>query len=116
AVLSTLRADGSAQLSVMWAGRDGDEIVMATKGSRRKVRNIRRDPRVTVLLHDRTTPARYVEIRGTATVTGDAAAARVLADELAHRYTGAAHETGSPGQEADRVVVRIRPERIHVSA
>ncbi|SDT59933.1 PPOX class F420-dependent oxidoreductase [Actinoplanes derwentensis] len=110
AVLSTVQPDGSAQLSMMWAGRDGNEIVMATKAGRRKVRNIERDPRVTVLLYDRARPARYAEIRGTARITGEDAHA--LVDELARRYTGSAHQRGGEREEAARVVLRITPERV----
>ncbi|MEV6350190.1 PPOX class F420-dependent oxidoreductase [Actinoplanes sp. NPDC051851] len=110
AVLSTVEAGGEAQLSVMWVARDGDDLLMATKAGRRKVRNIRRDPRVTVLLHDRLRPARYAEIRGTARVTGEDAHA--LIDALARRYTGAAHVVVDPAQEVDRVVLRITPHRV----
>ncbi|BBH67255.1 hypothetical protein ACTI_39400 [Actinoplanes sp. OR16] len=109
-VLSTAEPDGSAQLSVMWVGRDGDDLVMATRTGRRKVRNIARDPRVTVLFHDRRKPARYAEVRGTARVTGEDAHA--LVDELARRYTGAAHVVTDPAAEADRVVVRITPSKV----
>ncbi|GAA1611100.1 PPOX class F420-dependent oxidoreductase [Actinoplanes couchii] len=110
AVLSTVQPDGSAQLSVMWAGRDGDELVMATKAGRRKVRNIERDPRVTVLVYDRARPARYAEIRGTARITGEDA--HTLVDELARRYTGVPHQRGADREEATRVVLRITPERV----
>lgn len=110
AVLSTVEPDGRAQLSVMWVGRDGDELVMATKAGRRKVRNIERDRRVSVLLYDRGRPSRYVEIRGVARVTGEDAHA--LVDELARRYTGGAHERGDEREEAARVVLRITPTRV----
>ncbi|GAA2669478.1 PPOX class F420-dependent oxidoreductase [Actinoplanes palleronii] len=110
AVLATAEGDGSVQLSVMWVGWDGEDLLMATKAGRRKVANIRRDPRVTVLLHDRAAPARYAEIRGRARVTGQDPHA--LVDELARRYTGAAHVVTDPDQEDDRVVLRITPERV----
>lgn len=123
AVLSTAEPDGSAQLSVMWLGLDGDRpddpsqlrgerIVMATKGGRRKVANIRRDPRVTVLVYDRARPTRYVEIRGVAVVTSDDAIA--LVNELADRYTGRPHEVGTDAEEADRVVLSITPTRVRL--
>ncbi|MFF5078464.1 TIGR03618 family F420-dependent PPOX class oxidoreductase [Actinoplanes sp. NPDC000266] len=110
AVLATAEPDGSSQLSVMWVGLDGDNLVMATKDGRRKVRNIRRDSRVTVLVYDRLRPTRYVEIRGRAAVLGEGGAA--LVNELAHRYTGKDHVIGDPAEEADRVVLRIVPERV----
>jgi PPOX class probable F420-dependent enzyme len=110
AVLSTVDPDGSAQLSVMWVGRDGDDLVMATRTGRRKVRNIERDPRVTVLIHDRRRPARYAEIRGVARVTGEDAYA--LVNELARRYTGADHVIADPARDTGRVVLRITPSTV----
>ena len=46
--LGTTNADGSPQVSVVWAGVDGDEIVIAHMGSGAKIRNIERDPRVVI--------------------------------------------------------------------
>jgi PPOX class probable F420-dependent enzyme len=44
--LSTINADGSPQVTVIWIGLDGDDIVSGHMARRRKVRNIERDPRV----------------------------------------------------------------------
>jgi PPOX class probable F420-dependent enzyme len=44
--LTTLNPDGSAQVSVIWIGLDGDDIVSGHLGRYAKVRNIERDPRV----------------------------------------------------------------------
>jgi len=45
--LVTINEDGSPQLSVVWVGRDGDELLSAhLDGRQRKLHNIRRDPRV----------------------------------------------------------------------
>ena len=44
--LSTIDEDGSPQVTVVWIGLDGEEIVSAHMGRYRKVRNIERDPRV----------------------------------------------------------------------
>lgn len=44
--LSTVNADGSPQVSVVWIGLDGDEIVVGHLMHGRKVTNIARDPRV----------------------------------------------------------------------
>ena len=48
--LVTLEPDGRPQVSVVWVGLEGDEIVAAHLAERRKVRNMRRDPRVTLSL------------------------------------------------------------------
>ena len=46
--LVTLNRDGSPQVTVIWVGRDGDELLVAHLGSGQKMRNIERDSRVTV--------------------------------------------------------------------
>jgi PPOX class probable F420-dependent enzyme len=44
--LVTLEPDGRPQVSIVWIGLDGDALVAAHLLEHRKVRNIRRDPRV----------------------------------------------------------------------
>jgi len=44
--LSTINADGSPQVSVIWIGLDGEQIVSGHMGRYLKVRNVERDPRV----------------------------------------------------------------------
>jgi PPOX class probable F420-dependent enzyme len=46
--LVTIAADGSPQISIVWVGLDGDDIVFASLGPRRKLDNIVRDPRVSL--------------------------------------------------------------------
>ncbi len=46
--LVTLNPDGSPQVTCVWVGLEGDEIVSGHLGTRQKVRNIERDPRVRV--------------------------------------------------------------------
>jgi len=112
-VLTTLNPDGSAQSSVVWVRRDGDDLLMSTIRGRLKTRNMERDPRVTVCGYDPNDPFQYVEVRGTVTVVdkgGDA-----LIDELNRKYTGGPW-TVRPGEV--RVVVRLTPTRVvqHVAA
>jgi len=44
--LTTINADGSPQVSVIWIGLDGEEPVSGHLGPRLKLQNIERDPRV----------------------------------------------------------------------
>lgn len=44
--LSTINADGSPQVSVIWVGLHGDELVSGHMSWYQKLRNIKRDPRV----------------------------------------------------------------------
>src|SRR5262245_25012054 len=48
--LTTLNSDGSPQVTVVWVAIEGDEIVSAHLNLHRKIKNIRRDPRVAVSL------------------------------------------------------------------
>jgi PPOX class probable F420-dependent enzyme len=44
--LSTINADGSPQVTVIWIGLDGDDLVSGHMSRHAKLRNIERDPRV----------------------------------------------------------------------
>jgi PPOX class probable F420-dependent enzyme len=44
--LSTINPDGSPQVTVIWVGLDGDDLVSTHMRDNVKLRNIRRDPRV----------------------------------------------------------------------
>ena len=76
ATLVTLNPDGSPQVSVVWVALrstpDGDELVTAHLGEHKKVRNIRRDPRVAVTIASPGDVGRamrpYLAIDGTARI------------------------------------------------
>jgi PPOX class probable F420-dependent enzyme len=116
AVLGTVNPDGSPQTSVVWVGRDGDDLLISTAAGRRKERNIRRDPRVSLSVYDQADPELYAEVRGLAAVTEDIG--RTLAVELAEQYEGpgAGEEFLNLPPEVVRVVVRITPRRVLGSA
>ncbi len=93
-------------------GRDGDELIISSQAGRRKERNIRRDPRVSISVLDRDDPLQYVEVRGVATVTEDVG--RELAVRLEEEYggPGAGEEYLQLPPEVVRVVIRITPLRV----
>jgi PPOX class probable F420-dependent enzyme len=68
--LVTLNPDGSPQVSIVWVGLDGDEIVAGHLPEHRKVRNIRNDSRVALSIETGTRSAmglnEYLVIHGTA--------------------------------------------------
>lgn len=116
AVLATLNPDGAPQSSVVWVGRDGDDLLISSAAGRRKEKNIRRDPRVSLTVFDREDPLQYAEVRGAATVTEDLG--RSLAVTLAEQYEGpgAGQEYLDLPPEQVRVVIRITPTRVLGSA
>jgi PPOX class probable F420-dependent enzyme len=88
--LVTLNPDGSPQVTIVWVGLHGDEIVIGHLPEHRKIRNIRNDSRVALSIE---TPERnpiglneYLVIYGTARVTEGGAAG--LLQELARTYLG----------------------------
>jgi PPOX class probable F420-dependent enzyme len=88
--LVTLNPDGSPQVSVIWVGLDGDEIIAAHVPNNQKVKNIRRDGRVALSVEtDRINEmglAEYLLITGTARIT-EGGAVDVLR-KLAKTYIG----------------------------
>lgn len=88
--LVTLNPDGSPQVTIVWVGLDGDELVAAHLPEHRKVHNIRNDPRVALSIETDKRNAmglnEYLVIYGTARITEGGAAD--LLQKLAHTYLG----------------------------
>ena len=88
--VTTIDPDGRPQTTLAWVGLEGDEVVFATLPDQRKLRNLRRDPRITISIQtERVNPYgldEYLVIYGTARVT-DGGGPEVL-QRLAHTYLG----------------------------
>ena len=88
--LVTLEPDGRPQISIVWVGLDGDEIVCGHLPLHRKVVNMRRDPRVALSVVAGTRNAigleEYLVVHGRARITEGGAPE--LLQELAHVYLG----------------------------
>ena len=108
AVLATVNPDGSPQTSVIWVGRDGDDLVFSTVKGRLKHRNMVRDPRVSISIIDSADPENYVELRGQVTMTPDVG--RRLDTQLSWKYDGRDPGEDRPG--AVRVVVRMEVDTV----
>ena len=110
--VATLNADGSPHVSPMWVDAADGLVLLNTAAGRVKDRNVQRDPRITVSLHDQADPYRWTSIRGVV-VERTAAGADDHIDTLSRRYDGEPW-TPTPGQQ--RVIYRIRPEHVSRSA
>jgi len=88
--LVTLEADGRPQVTIVWVGLDGDELVCGHLSDHRKLRNIRRDPRVVLSIESGTRNQigldEYIVIHGRARITEGGAAE--LLQRLARTYLG----------------------------
>jgi PPOX class probable F420-dependent enzyme len=108
--VAVIRPDGSPHVTVTWIDAADGSVLVNTAVGRVKDRYIRRDPRVSVSLHDERDPYRWLRIDGVveAFVTGPEADAHI--DMLNRRYHDDEAWTYTPGQE--RVIYRITPQRI----
>ncbi len=89
--LVTLGADGAPQVTCVWVGVEGDDLVTAhLMTGQRKLENIRRDPRVALSFEGTEIHPpglkEYLVVRGTAAIEEGGAAE--LLQELAHVYLG----------------------------
>lgn len=87
AALTTLMPDGSPQTSVVWCDFDGTHLRVNCMRGFRKERNMRGDPRVTLLCYDPRRPLRFLEVRGRV-VEMTEEGARDHLDGLASLYLG----------------------------
>src|SRR5438067_1636918 len=86
----TLNRDGSPQVTCVWLGTEGDEIVMAHLANHQKLKNVRHDPRVSFSVETENIDPRglqeYLVVYGRARVTQGGAPE--LLTRLAHTYIG----------------------------
>ncbi|HYU93707.1 MAG TPA: PPOX class F420-dependent oxidoreductase [Actinomycetota bacterium] len=110
----TIDEDGGPQVTAAWVGIDGDEIVLATLPDQRKLRNLRRDPRVALSVPTTTKNQwgllEYLVVYGTAQVT-EGGAAEIL-QRLAHTYIGPDAVFPNMPDPPPGFVTRITPERL----
>jgi len=115
--LTTVMPDGHPQTSVVWCDFDGECLRVNTMRGFAKERNMRRNPRVTLLCYDPRQPLRYLEVRGTVVEMTEAGAAGHL-DDLASKYAGRPVRyfgDAIPARFAQTevpVVCRIRPSHV----
>jgi PPOX class probable F420-dependent enzyme len=88
--LVTLNPDGSPQVTCVWVGLEGDEIVSGHLGRWQKVRNVERDPRVALSIETRRTNEmglrEYLVVHGKARI--QEGGAPELLQRLAYTYIG----------------------------
>ncbi len=104
AVVSTLNKDGSIHDTVVWISAEGDTVAVNSAVGRLWPTNLKRDPRVTVLVYEAGNPYHFVEIRGTATGTLDGADEHINA--LAKKYIGQdEYPYRQPGEQRIKFVI-----------
>jgi PPOX class probable F420-dependent enzyme len=95
ACVSTIGKRGEPQLSPIWFLFDGNRVRFSLLEGRQKLRNLRRDPRVAVLVIDPARPTYYLELRGRVELVPDPGCA--LEREVSTKYTGGWVDAEPPG-------------------
>jgi PPOX class probable F420-dependent enzyme len=108
--VATIMRDGTPQTTPVWIARDGDTVLFNTIKNRAKYKNLRRDPRVSLSIHnhERGQPYEWVQVRGRAEIADDVGNQHI--DSLSYKYTGHEYRNIRPGDE--RVIVRVTPEHV----
>lgn len=120
-VLTTMMPDGMPQSSIVWVDYDWEYILINTTLERQKGRNMRANPKVTILVIDPKDSSRWIEVRGQVKeMTQECAEAH--ADKLTQRYCrDKKHFYGDiypieQKQKETRVMVRIKILKVSLDA
>ena len=115
--LATINHDATVHLVAMWYGFLEGCVAIETKTKSQKVRNLRRDPRITCMVEEggRYEELRGVELVGTAEIVEAPDRMWEMGVNLFERYQGTYTEEMRPFVEAmlyKRVVVKLHVDRV----
>lgn len=115
--LATINHDATVHLVAMWYGFLEGCVAIETKTKSQKVRNLRRDPRMTCMVEagDTYEQLRGVELVGTAEIVEEPERMWEMGVNLFERYQGAYTEEMRPFVEAmlhKRVVAKLQVDRV----
>jgi len=114
ATVVTLMPSGQPQALLTWVDTDGEHVLVNTEPQRQKARNIRRDPRVTVLIHSADDPWDWAEVRGHVVETVNGEQAREHIDELSRKYVG--RDYRNPIGPQGRIILKIAADKVNTPA
>jgi len=108
--LATLEPDGYPQVTPVWIDVDDEHILINTAKGRKKVRNIERDPRVSVEVVEQENPYSMLSVKGKVVgMTTDGADDHI--DAMAKKYLG--QDSYPFRKEGEvRIILRIDPEKV----
>ena len=115
--VGSIEEDGRPHLVAMWYVLQDDDVVFWTYGKSHKMRNLRRDPRMSVLVEagEAYQELRGAQLQGRAVITDDTDQVAEIGRALAERYTGPLDDRAAEGirqQAAKRVAVRLDVEHV----
>jgi PPOX class probable F420-dependent enzyme len=118
AKVATTMPSGQPHVMPVWFVLDGDEIVFTTGTESVKGRNLRRDPRLALVVDDQEPPYSFVHVRGEATLSEDLDELLHFATLIGGRYMGAdqAEAFGRRNAVPGEALVRVQAQRIIAEA
>ena len=118
AKVATVINDGQPHVMPVWFVLDGEQIVFTTGATSIKGRNLRRDPRIALVVEDDEPPFAFVHVRGRVTIHEDLDELLQFATEIGGRYMGEARaeEFGQRNAVSGELLVRVTPERVIAEA
>jgi PPOX class probable F420-dependent enzyme len=116
-VATTMRS-GQPHVMPVWFVLDGEEIVFNTGANSVKGRNLRRDPRIALVVDEDVAPYAFVHIRGRVEISEDMDELLRFATEIGARYMGSerAEEFGRRNAVPGELLVRVHAERVIAEA
>ena len=111
ATVVTLMPDGQPQAQLTWVDTDGEHLLVNTEPQRQRSRNLRRDPRITVLIHSDQDPWDWSEVRGRVVDTVNGSEAREHIDQLSRKYVGTDYR--NPIGPQGRVILKVAPDKVN---
>ena len=109
AVIATVASDGSPHQAVVHYLPTADGLIVNGRPGRRWAANLRRDPRVSVVVHDHERPLHWVGIKGAGRLVAEGDAAVKDAMTIAARYG----EDPEEYRNLERVSFEISPRRVY---
>jgi PPOX class probable F420-dependent enzyme len=119
-VLTTVMPDGQPQSTVVWCDYDGTHIRINTMSRFQKAKNMRANPKVTIVAYERDRPLRNIEVRGTVVEMTEEGAEQHL-DGLGELYLGKSPYFGEVidakyKEQETPVLCKIAPTRVITQA
>jgi PPOX class probable F420-dependent enzyme len=108
--IATTMPDGSPQLTETWVDTDGENILINTVQGFQKLKNVARDPRVSLAISDPANVTRYTEVRGRVLSTTTEGGVDHI-NKLAQRYLGKPYPWYG-GRDQVRVIMTIEALKI----
>ncbi|MBV8733965.1 MAG: PPOX class F420-dependent oxidoreductase [Solirubrobacterales bacterium] len=118
AKVASVMKDGQPHVMPVWFVLDGEQIVFTTGANSVKGRNLRRDPRIALVVEDDEPPFAFVHVRGRVTIHEDLDELLRFATAIGSRYMGEdrAEEFGRRNAVPGELLVRVIAERVIAEA